>query len=182
MSFGQGERAPIPPHTHLVGWSAPGEGSWCCEDRCVYNSALFENFTVYQLGISQAPTKSICSSRNTAGRTVPASESVHFISLMCILYWKKCQSAHFENAVVAVAVGPVVSGYGRMVLDWGLMAALILGSFHGSSRVGRPHPKAGAQTPILWLPNVKSQTHWKRPRCWERLSAGEKRGDRGWDV
>ena len=126
MSFGGGERAPIPPHTHLVGWSTPGEGSWCCEDLCVYNSALFENFAIYQLGISQALTKSICSSRNTAGRTVPAFESVHFISLMCILYCKKCQSADFENVVVAV--GPVVSGYGRMGLDWGLMAALILGS------------------------------------------------------
>ena len=45
---------------------------------------------------------------------------------MCILYCKKCQSADFENVVVAV--GPVVSDYGGMGLDWGLMAALILGS------------------------------------------------------
>ena len=45
-----------------------------------------------------------------------------------MLYCKKCQSADFENAVVAVAVEPVVSGYGRMDSDWCLMAALILGS------------------------------------------------------
>ena len=24
-------------------------------------------------------------------------------------------------------------------------------------------------------------THWKRPRCWERLKAGGEGGDRGWD-
>ena len=27
----------------------------------------------------------------------------------------------------------------------------------------------------------KELTHWKRPRCWERLDTGEERGDRGWD-
>ena len=37
---------------------------------------------------------------------------------------------------------------------------------------------AKAEIPILWLPNVKSQTHWKRPRYWERLRAGGKGDDR----
>ena len=27
----------------------------------------------------------------------------------------------------------------------------------------------------------KELTHWKRPRCWERLKAGGERDDRGWD-
>ena len=27
----------------------------------------------------------------------------------------------------------------------------------------------------------KVETHWKRPWCWERLKAGRKGGDRGWD-
>ena len=27
-----------------------------------------------------------------------------------------------------------------------------------------------AETPILWPPHVKKQTHWKRPWCWERLN------------
>ena len=39
--------------------------------------------------------------------------------------------------------------------------------------IGRTH--AEAETPILW-----PLTHWKRPRCWERLKAGEG-VDRGWD-
>ena len=39
---------------------------------------------------------------------------------------------------------------------------------------------AEAETPILWPPDGKEPTHWKRPWCWERLKAGE--GDhRGWD-
>ena len=27
----------------------------------------------------------------------------------------------------------------------------------------------------------KEPTHWKRPRCWERLKAGGEGGDRGWE-
>ena len=38
-----------------------------------------------------------------------------------------------------------------------------------------------AETPILWPPDVKNWLVWKRPRCWERLKAGEKGDDRGWD-
>ena len=40
---------------------------------------------------------------------------------------------------------------------------------------------AEGEAPILWPPDVKSQTHWKRPWCWERLKAGGEGGDRGWD-
>ena len=46
---------------------------------------------------------------------------------------------------------------------------------------------AEAEAPILWPPDAKNwltgkdPTYWKRPSCWERLRAGEKRGDRGWD-
>ena len=37
-----------------------------------------------------------------------------------------------------------------------------------------------------WSSNIlatwcKVETHWKRPWCWERLKAGRKGGDRGWD-
>ena len=40
---------------------------------------------------------------------------------------------------------------------------------------------AEAETPILWPPDVKNLTHWKRPWCWERLRAGGEGDDRGWD-
>ena len=39
---------------------------------------------------------------------------------------------------------------------------------------------AVAEAPILWPPDVKSLTHWKRPWCWERLRTREG-GNRGWD-
>ena len=39
---------------------------------------------------------------------------------------------------------------------------------------------AEAETPILWPPDAKNWTPWKRPWCWERLKAGEG-GNRGWD-
>ena len=39
---------------------------------------------------------------------------------------------------------------------------------------------AEAESPILWPPDGKELTHWKRPWCWERLKAGEV-DDRGWD-
>ena len=45
--------------------------------------------------------------------------------------------------------------------------------------IGRTH--AEGEAPILWPPDVKSQTHWKRPWCWERLKTGGEAGDRGWD-
>ena len=38
-----------------------------------------------------------------------------------------------------------------------------------------------AETPILWPPDCKELTHWKRPWCWERLGAGGEGDDRGWD-
>ena len=38
-----------------------------------------------------------------------------------------------------------------------------------------------AETPILWPPDGKELTHWKRPWCWERLRAGGEGDDRGWD-
>ena len=43
-------------------------------------------------------------------------------------------------------------------------------------------PALGAiwtHSPILWPPDAKKLTHWKRPWCWERLKAGEG-DDRGW--
>ena len=41
---------------------------------------------------------------------------------------------------------------------------------------------AGAEAPILWPPDVKELTHWKRPLCWERLKATGGAGSSGWDV
>ena len=40
---------------------------------------------------------------------------------------------------------------------------------------------AEAETPILWPPDPKNGSHWKRPWCWERLKAGGEADDRGWD-
>ena len=37
-----------------------------------------------------------------------------------------------------------------------------------------------AETPILWPPDVKNW-HLKQPWCWQRLKAGGKGDDRGWD-
>jgi len=39
---------------------------------------------------------------------------------------------------------------------------------------------AEAETPILWLPDVKSPL-WKRSWCWERLRARGEGDERGWD-
>ena len=42
---------------------------------------------------------------------------------------------------------------------------------------------AEAETPILCLATwCEELTHLKRPWCWERLKAGKKGEDRGWDV
>ena len=41
--------------------------------------------------------------------------------------------------------------------------------------------KTDAEAPILWPPDVKKLTHWKRPWCWDILKAGGKGDDRGWD-
>ena len=35
-----------------------------------------------------------------------------------------------------------------------------------------------SNTLVTWC---KELTHWKRPRCWERLKAGGEGDDRGWD-
>ena len=40
---------------------------------------------------------------------------------------------------------------------------------------------AEAEAPILWPPDTKKLTHWKRPWCWEGLRAGGEGDDRGWD-
>ena len=41
---------------------------------------------------------------------------------------------------------------------------------------------AEAEAPVVWPPDAKMLTHWKRPWCWERLKAGGKGDDdRGWD-
>ena len=39
---------------------------------------------------------------------------------------------------------------------------------------------AEAEAPVLW-PRDKKCWYWKRPWSWERLRAGEKGGNRGWD-
>ena len=44
--------------------------------------------------------------------------------------------------------------------------------------IGRTDVEAG--TPILW-PRCEELTHWKRPKCWERLKARGEGDDRGWD-
>lgn len=78
MSVG-GENRPA-PHQPLVGWSAPGKGSRHGKDSCVYNLAVFENFTTYQLGRSQVQTKSVCNSNS--GRL---QAEVSFLLKVCIL-------------------------------------------------------------------------------------------------
>ena len=41
--------------------------------------------------------------------------------------------------------------------------------------------RTDTEPPILWPPDAKSQTHWKRPWCWERLQAeGEQQRIDGW--
>ena len=40
---------------------------------------------------------------------------------------------------------------------------------------------AKAEAPILWSPECKWPTHWKRPWCCKRLMAGGEAGNRGWD-
>ena len=40
---------------------------------------------------------------------------------------------------------------------------------------------AEAETPILWLPELKNWLIWKEPGCWERLRAGGEGDNRGWD-
>ena len=40
---------------------------------------------------------------------------------------------------------------------------------------------AEAETPILWPPSCEELTHWKRPRCCERLRTGGEGDNRGWD-
>ena len=40
---------------------------------------------------------------------------------------------------------------------------------------------AEAETPILWSPDVKNWLFQKKPWCWERLKAGGKGDNRGWD-
>ena len=37
------------------------------------------------------------------------------------------------------------------------------------------------KAPILWLPDRKSRLIKKKPRCWERLKAGEEGDNRGQD-
>ena len=44
--------------------------------------------------------------------------------------------------------------------------------------IGRTDPKA--ETPILWPPDAKELTHWKRPWCWERSKAGGEGNNRRW--
>ena len=39
-----------------------------------------------------------------------------------------------------------------------------------------------AETPIIWLHDVKSWLTGKDPECWERLKAGGEGDDRGWDI
>ena len=45
--------------------------------------------------------------------------------------------------------------------------------------IGRTN--AEAEAPIVWPPDAKEPTHWKRPCCWERLKATGEVGSRGWD-
>ena len=40
---------------------------------------------------------------------------------------------------------------------------------------------AEAEASILWPPDEKKLTHWKRPWCWEGLGTGGEEDDRGWD-
>ena len=42
--------------------------------------------------------------------------------------------------------------------------------------IGRTDAEVAAS--IIWSPNVKSTTHWKRPWCWERLKAKGEEGSR----
>ena len=53
------------------------------------------------------------------------------------------------------------------------------------SNIKPVNPK-GNQPWIFWSSNTlatwwKELTHWKRPRCWERLRVGGEGDDRGWD-
>ena len=103
--------------------------------------------------------------------------------------------------LIRVMVSPVVM-YGMWELDhkecwtpknwcfWTVVLEKILESSLDCKEIKPVNPKgnqswiligrtdAQAEAPILWPPDVKSWL-WKRPRCWERLRAGEEgRGQR----
>ena len=41
--------------------------------------------------------------------------------------------------------------------------------------------RTDAEAPILWPPDAKTLTHWKRPWCWARLKAEGEGDNREWD-
>ena len=40
---------------------------------------------------------------------------------------------------------------------------------------------AASDVPILWIPDGEELSYWKRPWCWERVTAEGESGDGGWD-
>ena len=44
--------------------------------------------------------------------------------------------------------------------------------------IGRTNVEAETETLAIWCEEL---SHWKRPRCWERLKVGGEGDDRGWD-
>ena len=66
----------------------------------------------------------------------------------------------------------------RKLLDCKLIKPVNPKGSHFWIFIGRADVEA--ENPILFAIWYKELTHWKRPRCWERLRAGGDGDDRGW--
>ena len=64
-------------------------------------------------------------------------------------------------------------------LDWKEIKSVNLKGNQPWTFIGRTDAKSEA--PVLLATWCEESTHWKRPWCWERLKAGGKGVDRGWD-
>ena len=76
---------------------------------------------------------------------------------------------------------------------WTVVLEETLESPLGCKEIQTVHPKgiqswifiertdAGAETPILWAPDVKNWLTGEKPWCWQKLNTGGEGEDRGWD-
>ena len=117
----------------------------------------------------------------------------------------KKQKHYFDNSLYSQSYGFSNSHVRMWELDnkkdwelknWGLQTVVLEKTLErplDSKEIQPVHPKGNqswmftgrtdveAQTLILWPPDAKELTHWKRPWYWERLRAGGEGDDRGWD-
>ena len=130
------------------------------------------------------PEKAMAPHSSTLAWKIPWMEEPGRLQSMGSLRVRHTEWLHFHFSLSCIGEGhgnPLQCSCLENPRDGGIWWAAICGVIQSQTRLKQLSSSSSIQSSNALATWCKELTHWKRPRCWERLKAGGEAGIRGWD-